>query len=146
MCKVYIVNLSDEERSTLRESVRKGKLSARRLTRSHILLRAAEGATDRSIAESLHVHVSTVERTRRRFVEGGLDRALTDRPRPGAPRRLDVKQGAYLMALACSQPPDGREHWTLKLLSDRLVQLDITDRISYETVRQEPKRGTLSPG
>lgn len=146
MCKVYIVNLSDEERSTLRESVRKGKLSARRLTRSHILLRAAEGATDRSIAESLHVHVSTVERTRRRFVEGGLDRALTDRPRPGAPRRLDVKQGAYLMALACSQPPDGREHWTLKLLSDRLVQLDITDRISYETVRQELKRGTLSPG
>jgi len=125
----------------LRESVRKGKLSARRLTRCHILLRAHECATDRSIAESLHVHVSTVERTRRRFVEGGLDRALTDRPRPGAPRRLDVKQGAYLMALACSQPPDGRERWTLKLLSDRLVQLDITDRISYETVRQELKRG-----
>jgi len=146
MSKVYIVDLADEERAELRELVRKGKLSARKLTRAHILLRADEGATDKSIAESFHVHVATVERTRRRFVEGGLDRALTDRPRPGMPRRLGVKQEAYLIALACSQPPDGRQRWTLRLLSDRLVKLSITDHISHETVRQTLKRGTLNPG
>jgi len=146
MGKVYIVELSDDERSQLRELVRKGKVSARKLTRAHVLLRADEGTTDKSIAESLHIHVATVERIRRRFVEGGLDRALTDGARPGMPRRLNVKQEAYLMALACSQPPDGRQRWTLRLLSDRLVQLDITDHISHETVRQTLKRGTLSPG
>lgn len=146
MGKRYVVDLTDEERTGLRDLVRKGKLSARKLSRAHMLLRADEGAVDTAIAEALHVHVATVERTRRRFVEGGVDRALNERPRPGKARKLDSKQEAYLVALACSQPPEGRNRWTLRLLADRLVELEIVEDISHETVRQTLKRGTSNPG
>ena len=144
--KRYVVDLEDEERARLRDLVRRGKLSARKLTRAHILLRADEGAVDTAVAEALHVHVATVGRTRRRFVEGGVDWALSERPRPGAARKLDVKQEAYLIALACSKPPEGRNRWTLRLLADRLVKLEIAPDISHETVRQTLKRGSSSPG
>lgn len=146
MNKLYVVNLSDEEREGLRDLVKKGKVSARTLTRAHILLMADEGAKDKDIAKALHVHVNTVERTRRHLVEGGLDWALTERPRPGAKRKLDVKQEAYLIALACSKPPEGRNRWTLRLLADSLVKLEIVEDVSHETVRQTLKRGTSSPG
>ena len=146
MGKLYVVELTDEERTKLRDLTRKGTLSARKLTRAHILLRADEGAVDTAITEALHVHVATVERTRRRFVEGGLDWALSERPRPGKARKLGAKQEAYLMALACSKPPEGRNRWTLRLLADRLVKLEIVEDVSHETVRQTLKRGTLNPG
>ncbi len=146
MGKRYVVDLTDEERTGLRDLVRKGKLSARKLSRAHILLRADEGVVDTAIAEALHVHVATVERTRRRFVEGGVDWALNERPRPGKARKLDNKQEAYLIALACSQPPEGRNRWTLRLLADRLVKLEIVEDISHETVRQTLKRGASNPG
>ena len=139
--KVFVVDLSDEERSQLLDLVKRGRLAARRLTRAHILLLADEGTVDTKIAAALHVHVATVERIRKRFVEGGPDWALKDAPRPGAARKLGDKQEAQLIALACSQPPQGRQRWTLRLLADRLVRLEIVGSISHETVRQTLKRG-----
>jgi transposase len=144
--KKYIVDLTTEERDTLLGMIRKGKASARKLTRSHILLRAAEGASDREIAEALHCGKATVERTRQRFVDEGLQAALNERPRPGKARKLDGKQEAMLVALACSDPPDNRPKWTMQLLADRLVQLEVVDAISDETVRTTLKRGGPSHG
>lgn len=138
----YSVRLSSEGRALCLGMVRKGHAPARVVNRAHMLLLADDGAFDQEIAASLHVSVSTVGRTRKRFSEGGLDAALYDRPHPGAQRKLDGKQSAFLMALACSDPPDGRERWTLHLLADKMVELQVVDTLSYETVRRELKRGT----
>lgn len=146
MGKRYIVDLTEPERTHLRELTKRGTVSARKLTRAHILLQAAEGAIDTRIAETLHVSVSTVERTRRRFVEEGLTAALTERPRPGGQPKLDGTQEAQLVALACSQPPTGREGWTMQLLADRLVALGVVPAISDETVRRTLKKGHSNPG
>ena len=140
MAKRYVVDLSTAERTELLTLVRRGVASARRLTRSRILLLADEGGRDEAIAAVLHVHRATVERTRRRFVEGGIGRALHDQPRPGSRPKLDRKQEAFLIALACSAPPDGRARWTMQLLADRLVALEIVDTISDETVRRTLKK------
>jgi transposase len=146
MPKRYIVDLTEPERTQLRELTKRGTVSARKLTRAHILLQAAEGAIDTRIAETLHVSISTVERIRRRFVEEGLASALTERPRPGGQPKLDGTQEAHLVALACSQPPTGREQWTMQLLADRLVALGVVASISDETVRRTLKKGSLNPG
>lgn len=146
MPKRYIVDLTEPERTQLRELTKRGTVSARKLTRAHILLQAAEGAIDTRIAETLHVSISTVERTRRRFVEEGLASALTERPRPGGQPKLDGTREAHLVALACSQPPTGREQWTMQLLADRLVALGVVASISDETVRRTLKKGSLNPG
>ncbi len=146
MVKRYIVSLSDEERTQLRELVRKGKLSARKLTRAHILLASDEGALEATIAKTLQVHVTTVERTRKRFVECGLDWALNEKPKPGARPKLDGRGEAYLIATACSAPPEGRKVWTMQLLADRLVEIAVVESISDETVRRVLKRGRSSPG
>jgi len=90
--------------------------------------------------------VSTLERTRKRFVEGNLERALNESPRPGGKRKLGGKQEAYLVAVACSDPPEGKKRWSMQLLADRLVELGIVEEISDETVRRTLKRGTLSRG
>ena len=142
MSKVYVVNLTDDERAQLRDLTKKGRVAARKLTRAHILLMTDEGAVDTDIAKALHVHVATVEATRKHCVECGLDRAVNELPRPGAKRKLDVKQEAYLIALACSKAPEGRVRWTLRLLADKLVELEIVDDVSHETVRRTLKRGT----
>jgi len=97
---------------------------------------------DTAISTALHVSVATVEHIRKRFVEEGLDGALTEHPRPGAARKLDDKQEAHLIALACSKPPDGQKRWSLRLLADKLVKLEIVDAVSHETVRQTLKRGS----
>jgi transposase len=146
MGKRYIVDLTEPERTHLLELTKRGKVSARKLTRAHILLQAAEGAIDTRIAETLHVSISTVERTRRRFVEEGLGAALTERPRPGGQPKLDGTQEAHLVALACSQPPTGRECWTMQLLADRLVALGVVASISDETVRRTLQKGGSNPG
>jgi transposase len=104
------------------------------------LLKAAEGWTDEQIVAALDTSLSTVERTRKRFVEGGLAKALHENPRPGAQRKLDGRGEAYLIALACSEPPEDQQHWTLRVLADRLVALGIVDRVSHETVRQTLKK------
>ena len=144
--KQYLVNLTQDEREHLLGISRRGKSSARKVKRSLILCKADEGATDRQVAEALMVGPSTVSRVRRRFVEGGLERALKDRPRPGQRRTLDGKQEAHLVAVACSQAPEGHTRWTLRLLADRVVQLEFTESISPETVRQVLKKTNSNPG
>jgi transposase len=144
--KRYIVDLSEEERTQLLELIKKGKASARKIARAHILLSADRGDSDKAIAQALHVSVPTVQRTRKRFAEGRLERAVNERPRPGARRRLDGKQEAFLIALACSRAPEGHEHWTVRLLADRLVQLEVADEVSRETVRRVLKGGRSNPG
>jgi transposase len=117
-----------------------------KLTHAHILLRADEGETDEAIAASLHIHRTTVERIRQRFVEGNLEGALSERTRPGGKPKLDHKQEARLIATACSTPPEGQKRWTLQLLADELVALEVVDTISDETVRRTLKKTFSNPG
>jgi transposase len=144
--KIYIVDLTNEERTYLLDFIKSGKRSARKLNRARILLLADEGKADGEIAEALHTGPATVQRTRQRFVEGDLEGALNERPRPGGHKKLTEKGEAILETLARSKPPEGRKRWTLQLLADRLVQLKVVDSISYETVRQEVKKSGLSLG
>jgi transposase len=132
--------LTKEEREELLELTRKGKSSARKVKRAHILLLANEGKTDKAIEEALHVGVATVERIRKRLVLEGLPAALNDRPRPGSGCKLDAKGEAILEMLAQSKPPEGRKRWTMQLLADRLVELKVVDSISGETVRRMVKK------
>jgi transposase len=142
MRKVYVVDLSEEEKAHLQSLTKKGKTSARKLNRARVLLLANEGDTDKQIAKAVGVGTSTVERIRKRFVtEGSLEAALTERPRPGGARKLSGKQEAYLLALASSDPPEGNKRWTMQLLADRLVELEVVDSLSDETVRRTLKRG-----
>jgi transposase len=138
--KRYVVTLTDEERAQLLALTKKGRLAARRLTRAHILLQADSGATQDSIAAALYIGRATVVRICKRFVEAGLEAALRDRPRPGAQRKLDGKQEAFLIALACSVPPDGRTRWTMQLLANKLVEVRVVEAISDETVRRTLKK------
>ena len=144
--KIYIVDLTKEERTHLLDYIKSGKHSARKLNRARILLLADEGKADGEVAEALHTGTATVQRTRQRFVEGNLEGALNGRRRPGGQKKLDEKGEAILETLAHSKPPEGRKRWTLQLLADRLVQLKVVDSISYETVRQEVKKSGLSFG
>ena len=144
--KIYIVDLTKEERTYLLDFIKSGEHSARKLNRARILLLADEGKTDGEIATALHTGTATVQRTRQRFVEGNLEGALNERPRPGGQKKLDEKGEAILETLAHSKPPEGRKRWTLQLLADRLVQLKVVDSISYETVRREVKKRDLGLG
>jgi len=144
--KKYVVELTGQERAELEALTRKGTASARRLKRALVLLAVDDGDKDEEVAAKARVHVTTVEQIRKRCVEEGLEAALSERPRPGKPPLLDGRQEAYLIALACSQPPAGRAEWTMKLLAGRMVELEIVDSISDETVRRTLKRGMLSPG
>jgi transposase len=134
------VDLTESEREQLLNIARRGKSSARKVKRSLILCQADEGLNDQQIAQALLVGAATVSRVRRRFVEEGLDSALNERPRPGQRRKLDGKQEAHLVAVACSQAPAGHARWTLRLLADKVVELDFADSISPETVRQVLKK------
>lgn len=138
--KKYMVKLEPNEREQLLEMTRKGELGARKMKRAQILLKADEGWKDDDIIKALNTSRSTVERTRKRLVEGGLDKALNEDPRPGQRTKLDGKAEAHLVALACSDAPGGREHWPLRLLADKLVELGIVASISHETVRQKLKK------
>jgi transposase len=144
--KRYIVKLSEEEKNDLHALTHKGTCGVRKLRRAQMVVLADEGLTDEEIARALDGSVSTVERVRKRFVEEGLEAALSERPRPGARRKLDGRQEAYLLALASSDPPEGKKHWSMQLLADRLVELEIVEKISDETVRRTLKKGTLSRG
>jgi transposase len=146
MIKRYRVDLTEEERAHLLGVTQGGKAAARRVRRAQTLLLAADGHPDRVIAQMLHLGHATVERTRQRFVEEGFAAALAERPRPGSRPKLDGKQEAFLVALACSNPPEGRKCWTMQLLADGLVTLGVVDAISDETVRRTLKKGISSPG
>jgi transposase len=138
--KKYIVDLTDTERAELLALTSKGTVRARTMKRAQILLRAADGLTDAAIRAALQVSRPCVERVRQRFVDGGLPRALNDGPRPGKRRKLTGKQEARLMAEACSTPPEGHVHWSMRLLAGRMVELKLVERLSHETVRQVLKK------
>jgi len=152
MKKKYIVTLTEEERRRLQEMLSRGKAAARKLTHARILLKAdaaagGPGWNDESIAEAMEVGRATVERVRKEFVEEGLDVALERRkPRRQYQRKLDGDGEAHLVALACQEPPEGRSRWTLRLLADRMVQLEYVDRLSYQTVRRTLKKTNSSLG
>jgi transposase len=137
---MYFINLSDKERQLLMDLTRKGEIKARKFKRAMILLKADEGLTDEQIMAALNISRPCVERTRKRFVADGMERALNEDPRPGQKRKLDGRAEATLIATACSDAPDGHEHWTLRLLAGKLVQLGVVDAISHETVRRTLKK------
>jgi transposase len=151
--KKYKVTLTVEERRQLQDLIAAGKAAAKKLTHARILLKAdaADGGpawTDDGIAEALDVSTDTIGRVRQRFVEQGLEAALVRKKqdRPSRQRKLDGRAEARLIALACSQPPDGRKEWTMKLLADRLVELEVVDTLSDETVRRALKKTRSSRG
>jgi transposase len=146
MKKIYVVDLSDEERQELHALVRRGSERARRINRAHVLMMADDGRPDSEIAAALHTGESTVQRVRRRFVEDGLHGALNEATRIGGVRKLTGEQAAHVVALACSTPPDGRREWTMQLLADRVVALGMAERISDETIRRTLKRGASNRG
>jgi transposase len=141
----YRVELSQAERDELNVLLNGGKQPARRLKRAQILLAADAGVCDTEIARVVAVGGSTVYRIKRRFVEGNLQRALSEEPRPGAERKLTGKQEALLVATACANPPQGRARWTLELLADAMVKLTDHDSLSHETVRRRLAENGLKP-
>ena len=145
MNKKYIVRLSDEERRQLTELTRKGTAAAYKIRHAHILLKAdTDGPawTDERIAESFSVSLNTVQGVRQRLVDQGLEAALTRKKqaRPSRSPLLDGEGEARLIALRCSEPPAGHARWTLRLLADQAVALDLVETISHETVRQTLKK------
>jgi transposase len=138
--KLYIIELNDEECQSLLAMTRKGQIKARQMKRAMILLKANEGLSDPQIMSALGVSRPCVERIRKRFVLGGLERALNEDPRPGQRRKLDGRGEATLIATACSEVPEGHEHWTLRLLAGKMVELEVVDSISYETIRRTLKK------
>ena len=152
MNKKYVVTLTDEECGALRRLIASGKGSARKLMHARILLKAERRNEhgeweDTRIAGALDVAVSTIEKVRQRLVEDGLEAALVPRPpRREYTRKLDGKEEAHLIALACSTPPEGHGRWTLRLLADRMVRLEHVGSLSHETVRRVLKKTRSSRG
>ena len=151
MAKKYLVTLTSDEREWLTGLVSADQRSALTVTRARILLKADQAPggpawDDAAIAEALDCGPRTVERVRQRFVERGLQDALARKrqDKPSRERKFDGAQEARLIALACSQPPDGRARWTLKLLADKLVELEVFDSVSDETVRRVLKKTSCS--
>jgi transposase len=141
----YRVELSQSEREQLTGLLNRGRHAARKIRRAQILLAADAGASDETIASTVGVGGSTVYRTKRRFVEGNLEAALSEEPRPGAERKLSGKEEALLVATACSSPPTGRARWTLALLADEMVKLTEHKGLSRETVRRRLAENDLKP-
>jgi len=150
--KKYIVTLTGEERAVLREMIAVGKRAARTLAHARVLLKAdacaAEPAwEDEAISRAVEVSRATVQRVRQRFVEEGLAAALQPRPhRRSRPPLVDGVAEAHLVTLACSTPPEGLAHWTLRLLAEQMVELAYVEHVSHETVRQVLKKTKCSPG
>jgi len=141
----YRVALSQAERDQLGEMLSGGKHATRKLKRAQILLAADSGVGDAVIAASVSVGESTVYRTKRRFVEGNVELALSEEPRPGSGRKLTGKEEALLIATACSSPPEGRARWTLELLAGEMVKRTEHAGLSRETVRRRLKENQLKP-
>jgi transposase len=145
MAKRHVVELTDDQRAAL-EQQETGPLTRRQRYRAEILLRADAGETDEEIADEAGVSIGTVANLRRRFAAGGLDTALHDRPRPGAVPVLDGKAEAIVIATACSPVPEGRATWTARMLANRLVELQVVESVSEDTILRVLKKVTSSPG
>lgn len=150
--KKYIVSLTTEERATLEQLTTTGKAPAYKMNHARILLKAdtnqeGGGWTDAAISQALDSSVATIERVRQRFVEISLEAALNrQEQQQRKPRRLDGEQEAHLIAITCGEAPEGQARWSLRLLADRMVELDYVESVSHETVRQTLKKTTSSPG
>ncbi len=144
--KKYIVDLSSSERNYLEEITNKGKTAAYKMNHARILLKAdinqeEGGWTDSKISEALNIGHATIERVRKRFVEEGIESALNRRKQKNRRSRIiDGEKEAYLIAIACSQTPVGKSHWTLQMLADKMVELKVVEKVSTETIRQTLKK------
>lgn len=136
----YRVTLTEYEKAMLEGLLRKGKSAARKQTRARILLKSAEGCTVDEIVTALAISADTVGNIRQRCVEEGVEAALLERPRPGQKPKLTERQNAHVIAIACSDPPTGHDHWTLRLLADKVVELEYAESYSHEAVRQLLKK------
>jgi hypothetical protein len=151
MKKKYPVILSDTERDRLKQLIASGTASARKLTHARILLKADDGAqgagwVDEKVAEAVETSQPTVARIRRQYFEESLDAALNRRPPTREyQRKLDGESEARLVALACSEPPEGEARWSLRLLADKMIELEIVEDVSYQTVRRTLKKTPSSP-
>ena len=146
MKKVHVVQLTGEEREHLLILTQKGETKARRLRRAQVLLLADKGKTDEEIRDALSASLTMIYQTRQKFAQDGLETALSEKPRCGGPRKLNAKGEALLVATACSEAPEGREHWTMQLLADRLIELKIVETISDEAIRLLLKKRSSSRG
>jgi transposase len=147
MPKKYRVKLTKDQRDILQDLTSSGTVKVRVYKRARTLLLADErhpagGQTDDQIAQVVDISTPTVQRVRQQFVQEGLEAALNEKPRPGAPKKFNGQDRAQVTALACSQPPEGRAKWSFRLLADKLVELELVDSISYKTVRQILKKTT----
>lgn len=145
----YQVQLSDEERQQLKDVVRNGKSAARMIRRAQIVLKSAAGWTDEAISEALEVSVQTVHNVRKQCVEEGVDKTIHRKPGRTAgsqSKALDGVAEAHLVALTCSEPPEGQARWTLRLLANQMVTLEYVEAVSHETVRTTLKKTNLSLG
>lgn len=152
MKQKYVVKLTETERSQLKELISSGEASARQIRRAYILLKSdcspkGSNWSYQAISDAFEVSSLTIYNVRKNYIEGGLKRAiLRKKPDRVYSRRLDGEGEAHLIALACSQPPEGYESWSLRLLQDRMIRLEIVDNISHETIRQTLKKTCSSPG
>jgi len=146
MEKIYHVDLTPKQRKHLEKIVCVGSNKAKVITRAHILLKSDEGKTDKEIAALLYIGEETVRRTRQRFWYDGMEMALNGNPYPPSEPKLTDEQEAYLVALACSDPPEGYAQWTIELLTEKMIAEGIVMSISREKVRLTLKKTTSSPG
>jgi len=144
--KSHRVKLSKDERQHLQKIVESGKDKARKITRCRVLLLAdkTKGKTDEEISDALGVCLTTIFNIRRRYHQGGLERAIQEAPRSGQPPKFNGKSMAKITAIACSKPPEGHARWSLRLLADSVIELDIVESISYQTIRNILKKTNLS--
>jgi len=144
--KSHRVKLSKDERQHLQKIVESGKDKARKITRCRVLLLAdkTKGKTDEEISDALGVCLTTIFNIRRRYHQGGLERAIQEAPRSGQPPKFNGKSMAKITAIACSKPPEGHARWSLRLLADSVIELDIVESISYQTIRNILKKMNLS--
>jgi len=130
------LSLSEEQKESLINIISKGKESARKIKRVNILLLINDGKKDTEISETLKTSTRTVERIRKKFLEEGLENAINEKKRPGAPKKVDGRGEAEIITLACSNPPEGRLKWTLRLIADNLVDLDVTHVTVHNTLKK----------
>ncbi len=146
MVKKYVVTLTAEERVELETLTSRNRVERNKVVKAFVLLRADEGWLDEGIVEAYGISLRTVERIRERFVQGGMEAALNRKPSSRVYRRkIEGEEEAHLIALCCSDPPAGQAHWTLRLLADKLVELEVVESISYETVRETLEKNELKP-
>jgi transposase len=141
-----MIKLTDEERAEVEGFIRRGKANARNVTRAHILLKSAEGWSIEGLVETFGVSAATVSNVRKRYGESGVDGVLKDKVQPNRRRALSGAEEAVLVAIACSPVPEGHDHWTLRLLRDKLVELEVVEHISAATIHSLLKKMNLSPG